>query len=223
MAEQDRNSHEELEQATIRRLARLGSMPLDATGLERMLQRKLPGDPRLQRRGWSRPLRAAAAVLLLALVIAGLLVVSSGGAVMASPAVMAQMHRDMVAQRVPATKVDSLEEAGRVLEDRLHNGPALPDAPDAHVMACCMQEVKDKRLAVVLLQSQGVPVTMTVARAADMKLPRGKAVVREGMRYHVEQIQELTMVTAERQGRWVCLISELPAEGLMDIILRLRF
>ena len=161
--------------------------------------------------------------LVVALAIAGVLVFSGGGAVQASPSMMAQMHRDLVAERVAVMKVDSIDEAGQMLARHLQGDPNLPQAPDAHVMACCMREVKDKKVACVLLRSDNVPVTLTVARAADMKLPRSPTVVRDGVKYHVEKIEELTMVMTEREGRWICLVSELPADALIEIAAKLQF
>ena len=51
-------------------------------------------------------------------------------------------------------------------------------------MACCMKSVKNKKVACVLLKSEDVAVTMTVANAADMKLPRSPTVTRGGVTYH---------------------------------------
>lgn len=223
MTEKSYNPQDELEQAVSRRLARLGGMPVDTGGLDRMLLAKLPPNPQSTLRLWIRPLRAVAAVLVVALAIAGVLVFSGGGPVQASPSMMAQMHRDLVAERVAVMKVDSIDEAGQMLARHLQGDPNLPQAPDAHVMACCMREVKDKKVACVLLRSDNVPVTLTIARAADMKLPRSPTVVRNGLKYHVEKIEELTMVMTEREGRWICLVSELSADALIQIAAKLQF
>lgn len=222
MSNEQYNPRDELDRATSRRLARLGAMPVDTAGLERMLAGKLPARQSSMARMWLRPMRAVAAILAVALLIAGLLVFSSGGPVLASPALMAKMHRDIVSERVPVMKVDSIDEACQMLSKHLDDA-TLPQAPDAHVMACCMREVKDKKVACVLLRSGGAAVTLSVARAADMKLPTSPTVVRDGVTYHVQKIEDLTMVMTERQGRWVCLISELPADAIMDIAAKLQF
>ena len=41
--------------------------------------------------------------------------------------------------------------------------------PDAHVMACCLKSIKDKEVACVLLNSEGTPITMSVAKASDSR------------------------------------------------------
>ena len=91
-------------------------------------------------------------------------------------------------------------------------------------MACCMKSIRDKRMACVLLQDEaGTPITMTVARSADMRAPAGPTVMRGGAKYHLHAMAPLNMVMTERAGRWVCLISELPQEQLIDLAARLQF
>ena len=90
-------------------------------------------------------------------------------------------------------------------------------------MACCMKSVKGKKVACVLLRDGGEPITMTVANAADMRLPKSPTVTRTGVTYHVQSSGELNMVMTERNGRWVCLIGRVPAERLMDVTSKLEF
>ena len=90
-------------------------------------------------------------------------------------------------------------------------------------MACCMKSVKNKKVACVLLKSEGEPVTMTVANASDMKLPTSPTALRDGVTYHVQTSGSLNMVMTERNERWICLIGRLPANQLMDLAEKLRF
>ena len=90
-------------------------------------------------------------------------------------------------------------------------------------MACCMKSVQNKRVACVLLKDRGVPVTMTVANAADMKRPPAPTVTRDGVTYRVQTVGKLYMVMTERNERWVCLIGEVPAEQLMELASKLQF
>jgi hypothetical protein len=83
--------------------------------------------------------------------------------------------------------------------------------------------VKNKRIACVLLKTQGVPVTMTVANAADMKLPTCPMVTRDGITYHVQSSGKLNMITTQRNERWVCLIGEITTEQLMEMAAKLQF
>lgn len=221
-----------VDRAIADRLAKLRTMPVDTSRLEASLRAVLPPPPQVTenvgtgrlRVGWFRPLRAvAASFVLLSAVVAIVLLTSSSGPALASPGEMARMHEDLVSGRVPVIQVDSIAEAGRALNEQWPDRPDLPNAPDSHVMACCMKSVKNKKVACVLLRSEGVPVTMTVARAADMRLPSSPTVVRGGMTYHVQATGELNMVMAERAGRWVCLIGNRPAERLMDLADQLQF
>jgi len=87
-----------------------------------------------------------------------------------------------------------------------------------------MKSVKDKRVACVLLEGEGKPITMTVANARDVKLPASPPpMMRNGVAYHVQSSASLNMVSTERGGRFVCLIAEMPVERLMDLAGQLSF
>lgn len=228
-----------LDEATARRLSKLRTMPVDTAGLERALRAQLPPVPGAERAGrtpraiaaWFRPMRAAAAAVVLLALVGTVVLTGSSGPAMASTDQMVRMHQDLVAGRIPAVQVDSIEAANRVLADESRHSPELPELPqgeatappDAHVMACCLKSVKNKRVACVLMKTEGVPVTLAVAKAEDMRSPKSPTVVRGGVTYHVQSAGSLNMVMTERQGRWVCLVAELPTERLMDIATRLEF
>ena len=214
-----------LDQATGQRLARLRAMPVDTSALEQRLLAQVPRPRQVGRIwiGWTRPLRAVAAVLLVSGLTAALFLSTSGGPALASPALMAQMHYDLASGKTPAMQVSSIEAANRMLSRQWAQSPEIPGVPAEHVMTCCMKSIKDKRVACVLLKDEGAAVTMTVANAADMKLPKSPTVQRDRVTYHVQSSGKLQMVMTEREGRWICLIAELPAERLMDLAAKLRF
>ncbi len=224
---------DELDRAVAERLAKLRTMPVDTSRLDAAIRSKIPpavspsnpqpGREGSMRIGWFRPFRAIAASITLLAILAAALLSTSGGPALASPAQMARFHQSLVSGEVPVTQVDSIEAANRVLTAQWPQSPQLPDVPQDHVMACCMKSVKDKRLACVLLKREGVPITMTVANGSDMKLPKSPKVQHDGVTYHVQSFEQINMVMTERGGRWVCLISELPAERLMDIAQKLKF
>jgi len=222
---QDDRFESEVDRATAKRLARLRTLPVDTSRLDESMRAQLPLPEKTSKPLflWLRPMRAVAASLALLAAIAAILLTSSGGPALASPAQMAQMHEDIVAGRTPITKVDSIAAANRALAGQSSRSPTLPEVPPDHVMACCMKSVQNKKVACVLLQDQGIPVTMTVANAADMKLPSAPTVVRDGVTYHVQAMGKLNMVMTERSDRWVCLIGELPADQLMDLAMKLQF
>jgi len=227
--EAEQSDADRLDRATAARLARLGSMPVDVTGLEARLRESMgeaqvePARRRMRIGGWVRPYRAAVAAVLVLGVIGLAWFALLGGPAVASAAQMAQVHEDLVSGRTPIMKVESIEEAGRVLARDWPQSPDLPGVPQEHVMACCMKSVRNKRMACVLLKAEGAPVTMAVANAADMRLPSSPTRVRGGVTYHVDSSGRVNMAMAERQGRWVCLMGEVPVERLMDFAERLRF
>ena len=230
---------EQLDAATARRLAKLRTMPVDTHRLEQMIRAQIPaaGDAgRDAKRGrsfrtWTRPVRAAAAAAVLLAATLTLVVINSGGPALASTDQMIRMHQDLVAGRVPVEQVDSIEAANRVLTAQSPRCPELPQItdgepavqPEAHVMACCLKSVRNKNVACVLLKSEGVPVTMAVADADELRSPASPNVTRNGVSYHAESSGSLNMVTTKRDGRLVCLIGELPTERLMDLASQLKF
>lgn len=236
LADLDRN----LDRATGERLSRLRTMPVDTSRLKRSLASIVPA-PSVESSS-AQPFRlrlpraVAAGFLALAITVVAIILSTTGGPVLASAAQMVAVHNDIVAGRVAVTRVDSIDAANRALAALSPRSPTLPaiasiastqqaQPPAAHVMACCMRSVKDKNLACVLLMRDGVPVTMSVAAADDMRSQTtgGERVERGGVTYHVQVVDHLTMVACERDGRWVCLIGELPAMELMDLSAGLRF
>ena len=220
-----------LDDATARRLARLRTMPVDTQRLESLLRGKLPPEMAEARRGnflgrrfSLRPLRAVAAAAVLIGALAAALIFSSGREALASTSHMAQMHRDLVAGRLVSVQVDSVEAANKVLTSQSTEAPHVPDLPEGHVMACCMKSVKDKKVACLLLKGEGVPVTMAVARAEDVKRrAKGKTVERNGLTFEVESVGALNMVMTEHHGRFVCIMGEVPSEQLMSLASKLEF
>ena len=220
-AERNENN-DRLDEATARRLRRLRTMPVDTTRLEQRLRSSLPQTVPTWR-VWLRPVRAAAAVLVILSVVVALLFATSGGSVLASPAQMAQMHEEIVSGRTPVMQVNSIDAANEALAAQWPQSPEVPEVPQDHVMACCMKSVKDKKVACVLLKSEGVPLTMMVAKASDMRPPASQMRTYKGLTYHLQSHGRLNMIMTEREGRWVCLIGEVAAERLMDVAAKLRF
>jgi hypothetical protein len=213
-----------LDRATGARLAKLSATPVDLSRLDRIIQAEIPKPAPNRPVLWLRPLRMTiAACLMLAIGIATLLIGTSGGPVMASTTEMAQLHDDMVSGRVPASQVDSMQAANKLIAAEWAQSPQMPNVPTEHVAACCMRSVKNKKMACVLLKGEGEPVTMTVANASDMQMPMSPTTVKNGVEYHVQSIGDLNMVMTERQGRLVCLIAKLPVDRLMVLASSMEF
>lgn len=218
---------EAVDRAMSERLAKLRATPVDLTTLEKAIKAQIPL-PATRNHGWRmlalRPLRAiAASVVLVSAIAAVILLSASSGPALAEAAQMAQVHQDIVSGKIPVMQVNSIDAANRMLNQESPGAPSLPQLPDSHVMACCMKSVHNKKMACVLLRDEGVPVTLAVASSADMKLPTAPIETRGGVNYRVQHVGDLSMVMTERNGKWLCLIGQLPSERLMDMARQVRF
>jgi hypothetical protein len=86
-----------------------------------------------------------------------------------------------------------------------------------------MKSVHNKKMACVLLRNGGAPITLAVANATDMKLGPAPVITRGGVDYRVQQVADLSMVMTEQDGKWLCLIGQVPADRLMDVASQVRF
>lgn len=219
-----------LDRAISMRLRKLRSLPMDTSGLERAVADELAGSSRGNREltwwaGILRPTRAvAASVLVLISIVSVVMLTASSGPAHAEAIQMATMHREVVEGKVPVTRVSSIGEAEQVLSKQWSRSPELPDLPDDHVMACCLRRIENKKIACVLLNDDGTPVSMMVADGADVKAARSATTVtRAGVTYHIETSGELNMVMAKRGDRWVCLIGKRPVDRLIALSGGLKF
>lgn len=186
-------------------------MPVDTSRLDRLIQSQIDR-PRARRSWVLRPLRAVAAGIAVVGMIGVMMYALSARPALASADAMAQMHSDLVTGKHHVVKVDSIQEASRALSMN------LPDLPAEHVMLCCMQSIQDKRVACVMLKSEdGVPITLAVARAREMRMPASELVTQGEVRYHVQSSGDLNMVMTERNGQWICLIGALEVGRLMEM------
>jgi len=225
MSDDYTDEHDEaIDQAVAARLAKLRAMPVDTSHLDNALRAQIP-PIRQERRILSlRPLRAmAASVLLVSAIAAAIMLTASSGPALAEATQMAQVHQDIVSGRIPVMQVASIAEANRMLNSQSPGAPTLPQMPDSHVMACCMKTVHNKKMACVLLKDDGAPITLAVASAADMKLASAPVTTRNGIDYRVQKVADVNMVMTEQNGKWLCLIGQMPADRLMDIAAQVRF
>ena len=93
-----------MDNAVAGRLARLATLPVDTSALDRALRTQIPPRAPAARRWWA-PLTAAAALLILTMLLTfGLF---QGRQAQASALLMAQMHQDIVSGKVPTMQADS--------------------------------------------------------------------------------------------------------------------
>lgn len=216
-----------IEEATSRRLARLRTAPVDISRLESAVRAETSRPTRLPTRRWAAwrgmPSRAAAASLLILALVGALVLHSSSGPALASAEQLLHIHDDVLHDSGDAvTRVDSAAAVNATLAREAPGVPPVPDLPPDHVRSCCAHMLCGKRLACVKLQLDGVPVTMAVAAASDIRAPAGRSVSVEGTAYDIQSMNGVTMVMHQRGNRWVCLMSSLPADRLIAFARALR-
>lgn len=228
MSNANEESDDGWDAAVSARLRRLGSSPVDTSNLEQSLAIELePAHPTTNRAWWAgalRPVRAiAASLVLLASIVTAIMLTASSGPVYAQPAQMAAMHRELVGGKGTMMRVDSVDAAKRALAGQWAHSPGLPELPERQVMACCLRQMDNKKVACVLLNDGGVPVSLMVADGNEVRSGRASTVTRDGATYEVSASAELNMVMTKRDGRWVCVIGERSVDRLIDLSKGLQF
>ena len=220
---------ERLDEATSRRLAKLGAVPFDTSELraavDAHIQTPAQGSGRTRRLklGWLSPMRAVAASLIVLGLIMALVISSSTGPVLASAERLAHIHEEVLAGTGHSSQVDSFDGAKAALAAKWPGGPAVPELPKDHVVSCCIHTMGRKRIACVSFTTDGVPVTMAVAEAANVKLRGSETLTVGNITYHVQSQEGINMVMTKRDGRWVCLMGKLPVSRLAELAGSLRF
>lgn len=218
-------SREALDEATSRRLARLGALPVDTTNLDARLRAMLPParETTASRLRFRHPMRIAAAILLAVGLTTGVMLFTRESPAVASPAELVRLHDDAIAGRGHVVQVQSLDEAARVLALQWSAKPDLPEVPGAEVMACCLHEMGKARMAAVTMTFEGMPVTMAVADASDMRSPKSPTIQRNGVVWHVQTAGDVNMVSSRQSDRWICLMGRLSTEKLMSLAESVKF
>lgn len=215
-------NEERLDAAMSKRLAKLSTLPVDTSHLDRALRAEI-GAPEA-RTNWSRRLKpitaVAASLILLVLLTMALL---QNQTAQASPEMMLQFHRDVVAGKVATMQVDSVTELNKAFEAFSAGGIKVDGMPASMKMECCVRDVANKRVACVLLKDGGGPVTLSIAESDAFKPLSSSPVMHRGEKFYVQSSDGLTMVTVDRGTRRVCLIGEQPAEKLMTLTEGLHF
>jgi len=215
----------DLDRAIARRLSKLRTTPVDTTCLEQFIRSQIPEPTAAKpiRLHWLRSSRAVAAGLLLAGILTALLITSSTGPAIASPVALAQIHEQAVSGHASLIPVNSMSEAAAALEEEWRSSPKLPHISEGEVMSCCIRGMGRKKLAVVsLMTSDGVPVTIAIADAAEIGIPSATSIQRNNATYYAESSSNINMVMFKRNGRWICLMGELATSRLVELSEEIR-
>ena len=221
MITQDNPLNAPEDRALARRLACLGALPVDTTHLDKYLRSRLPA-PVLAGRVWlRRSIAIAASLLLLAALLVGLL---QERPVQASPALLAQVHQELVAGKMTTFHATSVAAANARIADHYHHFPKLPEMPmNCKMDCCCTRQIQNKDVVCLLLDSQASPVTVVVAKRRAMCAPRGPTVEVNGRAYQVENVGNLHVVMTTQHDSWISVVGERPAGELIDLLSQLKF
>ena len=209
-----------------RRLAALRSTPIDVSRLRQAVDAVTARPPRRALfgwRAWPGSIRAVAASLLVMGLIAGLIVALSSGPVMASPERMLQVHEAVIAGDDHSIPVQSIESANDALNRQWPHSPGLPSVKHDQVMSCCVHRVGSQNVSCAAMKIDGVAVSMAIADAADIRMPSGPTVERNGVTYHVQSAKSVNMAMTVRNNRWACLMGPLPVEKLIEALGTLKW
>ncbi len=227
------NEQNRLDRATRDRLAKLADEPVDTMSALARFRAAVAADdqgdvpqvgmPRFPI--WKRwPAWAGmAATIMLAATLLFLLSNTGPSPVYAAPVEMAQLHRDLVSGKAPVTPVRNIEEARRTIETQWQEAPLLPQLPDENIHACCLRGVQSRQVACVLLRRGDVPVTVVVARTKDFKSTSGPMLTRNGREYAVHSRDGINMAMTQHQDRWLCFMSELGSDELIELAQSVAF
>jgi len=199
-AQNPHDPQDALDQATLARLAKLRSTPVDMSRLQQFVAREIP---RRRTRLFLRPAIALAASIVL--MVAGTLAffAFSSKPAMASPMEMAQLYNDVVSGKGGGMVVHSVAEANRMLASK---DQSMPNMPDDLVMSCCMSKVHNKQVACLVLKDQANPIIVTVAKAADMDMTDCQ-----------QSANGVNMVMAQRGGKSICVMGKVPIARLIEV------
>lgn len=146
---------------------------------------------------------------------------------LASADTMAQIHEDAVSGNIHAghnrQSVSSIEAANKALSSEHPAAPSLPAIGHDQVMSCCVHSVGHKMISCVSIMFDGIPVSVAVANAADVRMPATETITVDGATYHLQSARGVNMVMTRRAGRWVCIMGSLPTDRLIGLARQLQF
>ena len=215
-----------LDRAMQQRLAKLKTLPVDVSGLERRLTAEMgetsPASnnrysavvDRLPR--WWRWSGVAAAILITLSLIVALPLTMDTPAV-AHPPHMAKIHHAMVSGEMPVAATD-MAALRRLLTMPWDGRQTLEALPDDLVATCCLVNVGTEPMLGAVIDHAENRLSVVIAQAQGVRFASGEAVVQGDRRYTVHQIQSTNMAMIQVDDRFVCLMGEVPPGMLIEVM-----
>lgn len=215
----------DLDEAVRSRLARLATVPVDTSNLERRLHSAMasnaPERKRLLFRRW-RPVSAVAAAVFV-VATAGLIMMILGNTpAKAAPGDMARLHEAIQTDAMAIT-VTSVEQANRVLAGQWKDLPQIPAPSMGQLHACCIHDYMDSKVVCLVLLDGQTPLTMVVGHSRKFRPAEGPIVERSGRKFTLHEVNGLRMAMTHQNGRFVCLMGEVSQDRLLELAEGLTF
>ncbi len=224
---------DDAERAIAERLAKLGRMPVDASGLKSRLEAKIDeaankireaADAAIPRaRRWRVPLACAALVLIGVGATAFLWLQTSDRPHILTPDELAIIHEHYHEGGKSLTAVTSVSEANAVMSKKWAAAPRFPEMEGTVVEACCLYELRDFRVACLHLKSQNQNVTVVVGNIRDLRLSDMEDVQLQGQKLAVGGAGLVNIVSPPDPERIIALVSNLPQADLVKLTASLHY
>jgi hypothetical protein len=213
-----------LDAATAARLRKLADAPVDMAAFEARLSAAINQQPTsiggMARVQFLRRSLAAAAGIALAAVVIFSVIGRSASTAHAEILDLTQVHAQLLDGQSAEPHVSTVSQANAIIADRA----TLPErALQTHVRSCCLRDVEGALRTAVLLEQDGLRISIVVADGGNFATPMGDTVTRDGHAYHIHKMGDLTMVMSRRQDRWLCVMADAPREALLAVATQIRF
>ncbi|MCC7145203.1 MAG: hypothetical protein IT443_02020 [Phycisphaeraceae bacterium] len=221
-----------LDDLTARRLAKLSQAPVDTRALQERIQAAWAAEQHRAAASfssrWSFRAHHLAKVwgsLAAALAIVGLvgwLMLAGSSPAQAAPLAFSRLHKSLLSGQDVA-QVISIQEANDMIAQQQQGLPRLPREIGPAVRGCCVQDVQGVIVACVVMEHQGQPVTLVVARGKDLCSMMGQQLTSHGRHLVAHEVEGVRMVMGNEGDHWLCVMGDLPTETLAEIAASVKF
>jgi hypothetical protein len=217
----DTPEQSKLDQATSRRLARLSTMPVDTSRLERRLSEHLAGKkparrPLLSFSRWRPAVGIAAAVLIAVLI--GVMSLT-GPTAMASPMELHRVHQGVVSGSLPAFNASDFPTARAELASLIEGAPRPAGDYPQSLRCCCGQELRGEQMAFIKLRHNDTPITIIMMQGHHVCAGTGETITDESRRrFIVHHENNGVQATLTSQGdHWICVMGAISTDELLSL------
>jgi len=218
----------QLDQATQGRLAKLATMPVDMSRLEKKMADALP--PRSAPKPLAHPARSGgwqriAAMFVLMAGIAGASYFAIFGVAPQGAYAMTvdQLHTYLLEHPDSAYRAQTLQQAQVLLDAQLDGSKPLPTVDGTNVASCCLVQGDFPLRAALLIERPTGSVTVIVAQGKDFAHPTEAIQHASGVELQSHSHTDTPMVMRNVDDLWVCVMGDVDESDLADVASSIRF